>query len=303
MLTEQTLFGIEDKVETAIGRLKAFEPPEGYWLAFSGGKDSQCVYHLAKMAGVKFEAHYNVTSVDPPELVRFLKKHYPDVAFDIPKDNSGHAITMWNLIKSKGILPSRVARFCCAELKEGQSGKNRLVVTGVRWAESARRKNDHGMVDLGKGKKAAKIGDELGAPYQTTDKGYIILNTDNDESRRMVELCIRTSRRLLNPIIDWTEEDVWEFLNDVAKVPHCSLYDEGLTRLGCIGCPLAGREKQRNDFKRWPNYRQAYINAIKRLLEKTGKPFRLHNDERSTSPEEILNDWIGSAPEAENAQK
>ena len=69
-----------DKVEIAIKRLKAFEPPEGYFLAFSGGKDSQCVYHLAKMAGVKFDAHYNITSVDPPELVQFIKKKYPDYA-------------------------------------------------------------------------------------------------------------------------------------------------------------------------------------------------------------------------------
>ena len=71
---------ILDKVEIAIKWLKAFEPQEGYYVAFSGGKDSQCVYHLCKMAGVKFDAHYNVTSVDPPELVRFIKKNYPKTA-------------------------------------------------------------------------------------------------------------------------------------------------------------------------------------------------------------------------------
>ena len=75
-----------DKVQLAIKRLKAFEPPEGYYLAFSGGKDSQAVYHLAKMAGVKFDAHYCVTSVDPPELVKFIKTHYPDVSREIPHD-------------------------------------------------------------------------------------------------------------------------------------------------------------------------------------------------------------------------
>lgn len=294
MLREQTLYGLEDKVQTAINRLKAFEPPEGYWLSFSGGKDSQCIYHLAEMAGVKFEAHYSVTSVDPPELVRFIKEHYPDVSFDIPRDKNGNAITMWNLIPAKRALPSRRLRFCCAELKEGQSGKNRLVITGVRWSESVRRKNDHGLVDLGKGKKPAQIGDEVGAPYQTTDKGYIILNIDNDESRRMVELCMRTSRRLLNPIIDWQEEDVWEFLNDVAKVPHCSLYDEGFTRLGCIGCPLAGRDKQRRDFKRWPKYKRAYISAIKRLLQR-GRPYKMHDGATSTNAEAIVCDWIGEA--------
>ena len=78
-LFEDTLFGKVDKVQKSIERLKAFEPPEGYFLAFSGGKDSQCIYHLAKMAGVKFDAHYSVTTVDPKELVRFIKKEYPDV--------------------------------------------------------------------------------------------------------------------------------------------------------------------------------------------------------------------------------
>lgn len=78
-----------DKVQAAVERLKAFEPEEGYYVAFSGGKDSQCVYHLCVRAGVKFDAHYSVTSVDPPELVRFIRTQYPDVHFDIPHDKDG----------------------------------------------------------------------------------------------------------------------------------------------------------------------------------------------------------------------
>ena len=49
---------LERKIETAIKRLQSFEPPEGYYVAFSGGKDSQCIYHLCKLGGVKFDAHY-----------------------------------------------------------------------------------------------------------------------------------------------------------------------------------------------------------------------------------------------------
>ena len=107
-----------DKVEIAIERLKAFCPEDGYYLAFSGGKDSQCVYHLAKMAGVKFDAHYNVTSVDPPELVRFIRKNYPDVKFEHQMNKDGIPYTMWNLIAEQLMPPTRLARFCCEKLKE-----------------------------------------------------------------------------------------------------------------------------------------------------------------------------------------
>lgn len=59
--------------------------PDGFHLAFSGGKDSQCLYHIAQMAGVKFKAHYQLTTLDPPELVKFIKDNYPDVIIHRPK--------------------------------------------------------------------------------------------------------------------------------------------------------------------------------------------------------------------------
>ena len=93
MLLDKTLFGTVDRVAVAIDRLRYFEPPEGYYLAFSGGKDSQTIYHLAKEAGVKFDAHFNLTTIDPPELVHFIKDNYPDVIIDRPKK------TMWELIE------------------------------------------------------------------------------------------------------------------------------------------------------------------------------------------------------------
>ena len=286
MLREETLFGIEDKVQRSIDRLQSFCPPEGYILAFSGGKDSQCIYHLAKMAGVKFEAVYNVTSVDPPELVRFIKKNYPDVTFQIPRDNDGKPVTMWNLIAKKGILPMVHTRFCCEKLKES-SHKGRLVVTGVRWDESIRRKNLHGIVSTRETEAPE------GVQYKMNDRGSVILNNDNDESRRMVEHCYRTSKVLINPIVDWTEEDVWEFLNEVAKVPHCCLYDEGFKRLGCIGCPIGSTKQRQSEFERWVKYKRPYINAIKRMLKRKEHGTWMASDGRLlTDPEEIFNDWL-----------
>lgn len=260
-LQEQTLFGLEDKVKIAIDRLQAFCPPEGYYLAFSGGKDSQCIYHLAKMAGVKFDAHYRVTSVDPPELVKFIKTNYPDVDFNIPRDKDGKVITMWSLIAKKGILPSRLIRFCCSDLKE-TGGKHRITVTGVRWAESAKRKNIHGIV-------STNITQDVGTG-KFNDNGELIMNDDNDNNRRIVEQCYRTSRVIVNPIVDWSDDEVWEFLNEVAKVPHCSLYDEGFKRLGCIGCPMAQLPQRQKELTRWAGYKRAYIKAVERGLKVRG---------------------------------
>lgn len=151
MLEQLNINGMT-KVETAIELLQGFEPREGYFLAFSGGKDSVVTEALCRMAGVKYEAHYSLTTVDPPELIMFIKENYPDVIFDIPRDKNGNRVTMWNLIARKKMPPTRLVRYCCQELKEVQ-GEGRFIVTGVRWAESANRKNNQGTVTIYKAPK------------------------------------------------------------------------------------------------------------------------------------------------------
>lgn len=267
MLGQINLFG-KTKLEVTIERIKTFEPDEGYYLAFSGGKDSQCIYHLCKMAGVKFDAHYRVTSVDPPELVRFIKEQYPDVSREIPRDKDGKAITMWSLIADHTLPPTRKMRYCCKSLKES-GGDGRVTMTGVRWAESRNRKANQGLVTIqGKPKTTQKELAEIGANFHETIRGGVVLNLDNAAERRAVEMCYRTRKTIVNPIIDWTDAEVWEFLNKVAKVPHCSLYDEGFKRLGCIGCPLAGSRNMKREFERWPTYKRAYIRAIEKMIER-----------------------------------
>ena len=101
------------KVERAVQMFQMFEDAavkyhkDGYYLAFSGGKDSVVLYTLAKMAHVKFQAHYHLTTVDPPELVRFIRNEYPSVVFEYPE------LTMWDLIVKKQIPPTRKVRYCC----------------------------------------------------------------------------------------------------------------------------------------------------------------------------------------------
>ena len=107
---------IEDKVQIAIERIKHFEPEEGYYVAFSGGKDSIVILDLVKRAKVKYDAHYNLTTVDPPELVYFIREKHPEITVDMP------AKTMWQLIEENGVPPTMIMRYCCTALKERGGG-------------------------------------------------------------------------------------------------------------------------------------------------------------------------------------
>ena len=126
-----TLFGkLED---IAIERLKTFEPPEGYWVAYSGGKDSDVILDLIRRSGVKYDAHHSLTTADPPEVVWHVRKQ-KDVEIHRPKR------TMWELIRYNGMPPRRNARYCCRTQKES-GGTGRIVVAGIRRMEGANRSN------------------------------------------------------------------------------------------------------------------------------------------------------------------
>jgi phosphoadenosine phosphosulfate reductase len=135
----QLNFAGKNKTEVAISRLQQHEPLEGYHLSFSGGKDSVVIESLVTKSGVKFDTHYNLTRIDPPELVQFIKKYYPNVIIEKP------TLTLFEGTQIHG-LPRRQSRWCCEEFKEW-AGSGRRVITGIRWQESARRKT-RGMVEV-----------------------------------------------------------------------------------------------------------------------------------------------------------
>ena len=110
-----------------------------------------------------------------------------------------------------------------------------------------------------------KIADELCVEYGITKQGGLILNDDNDESRRLVESCYRTTSTMINPIIDWTDTDVWDFLHyyDCAGNP---LYQCGKKRIGCIGCPMQNYKVRKAELAQYPVYRNNYIKAFDRML-------------------------------------
>lgn len=255
-----------NKEKIAIERLKAFEPEtEPYYLCYSGGKDSDVIRILAQLAGVKYEIHHNLTSVDAPETVRYVKS-IPNVIIDIPHDKNGNRVTMWSLIVKHGFPPTRIMRYCCSELKE-QGGKSRMKITGVRAAESVNRAKKAGIIKIiGKPKTVQKVAESFGADYKISDAGGLVMNMDNDENRRLVEHCYRTTVTMLNPILDWTDADVWEFLNHY-NCKSNPLYYCGQNRIGCIGCPIQSSKGQINDFNRYPKYKELYIRAFDRMLK------------------------------------
>lgn len=250
----------KEKEKKAIQYLKSFEPQsEPYYLCYSGGKDSDCIKILAQLAGVNFEAHHNLTTVDAPETVQYIKSQN-DVRIDRPK------MSMWQLIVKKLIPPTRLMRYCCVYLKES-GGKGRVKITGVRWAESVNRKERSGIVNvIGKPKTMQKLATQNDVSFRVNKQQGLVLNDDNDSSRRFVEQCYRTTSTMVNPIVDWTDDDVWEFLHHYGCNSN-PLYGCGYKRIGCIGCPLGGYKSMKAELERYPQYRRNYVHAFDRMLK------------------------------------
>lgn len=246
------------KEKRAIEILKTFQPNEAYYGCYSGGKDSDTIYILGKLAGINAEWHHNLTTVDAPETVNYVRSH-KDIIIDKPYKS------MWKLIVERGMPPTRLVRYCCEELKE-KGGTGKLTITGVRWDESRNRSENADIVRImGKPKDTIKKVNEQGIEYKTTKQGGILLNDDNDESRRVVEQCYRTRKTLINPIVDWTDADVWEFLKHYGCDSN-PLYQCGFKRIGCIGCPMANKNRY-IEFARYPKYKQNYIKAFDRMIK------------------------------------
>lgn len=298
------------KEKAAIKCLKSFQPRdintgqnEKYYLCYSGGKDSDVILALAKLAGVEYEAVHNLTTVDAPETVRHVKAQ-PEVKIDTPD------LSMWQLIVKKRMPPTRICRYCCAELKE-RGGKRRTKITGVRWAESInRQKNQAAVVVMGGVKSLLKMIEEaeLDFEYDINPKGSIVFNDDNDDARALVDHCYRTRSVMVNPIVDWSDADVWDFLYHYgiksnplyeAKEVNGTYCPFGDNRVGCIGCPMQGKKGMIADFIRYPKYRDNYLRAFKRMLDKRiadGLPPFANEYYGKMTAEKVMMWWVGDDP-------
>lgn len=247
----------------------------------SGGKDSSVCKELAIRAGIPFEVMHNHTTADAPETVRFVRseaKRLEDLGIKYTINMpvyKGQRTTMWRLIPQKLMPPTRLIRYCCSILKE-TGGSGRFIATGVRWAESPSRKNNRGIYERIAAKKENKI----------------ILNNDNDDKRMLFENCRLKAKRVVNPIIDWSDDDVWQFLED-AKKPVNPLYGEGWCRVGCVGCPMAGRKGREAEFLRWPKYKKLYIRAFDEMLVERERRGKLEGSWRmGATGRDVFNWWM-----------
>lgn len=274
---------MSDLEQIAIERLKtASEMSLQYYglplvITDSGGKDSQVCKELAIRSGISFEVMHNHTTADAPETVRFVRseaKRFEDLGIKYTINMptyKGRRVSMWSLIPQKLMPPTRVVRYCCSVLKEN-GGSGRFISTGVRWDESSSRKNNRGIYE--------KISQDK--------ERRIILNNDNDDKRMLFENCRLKAKRVVNPIVDWKDDDVWQFLED-AKAPMNPLYSEGWCRVGCIGCPMAGKHGREEEFNRWPKYKDLYLLAFKNLLEARAAKGMYMNWQ---TPEDVFNWWM-----------
>lgn len=234
---------LQEKIDHSIALIRKAEklalvmqPETGFHVGFSGGKDSQVVLELVKMAGVKYRAVYNVTTNDPADNVRFIKHHYPDVEFSIPEKS------YFQLIAQKGV-PTMFNRWCCALFKE-TAGVGCVVLTGVRKEESRKR-----------------------AAYKEVSKF-----TRNKEDKEEIDLdkmeenefqCVGGKDKfMVYPVLEWTEKDVWQFICE-RGLPVNPCYKTH-KRVGCVFCPFARPKDVRAYCETHPQLKAAFIHAIER---------------------------------------
>ena len=252
-------------------------------IAYSGGKDSDVLLRVAMGCLHKedFEVNNSHTSVDAPETVYHIRDVFKELTekgikahIHIPRDKNGKQITMWSMIEEKQMPPTRLARYCCTTLKEA-SAPNRLTATGVRKDESVGRGGrDSFTTFVGDRKKAnarhfsieharevfeeaLKVSEEYNEP----------IDTPTPLDCTMIANMKAEGDTVTMPLYEWSEYDIWNYIQ-TRGVKVNPLYARGYKRVGCVGCPLGGRNHQLREFADYPIYKENYIRAFDRMMKR-----------------------------------
>lgn len=269
---QSNLFGTGQPDEEAIKLLQFYEQtalmrdPRGYCVCTSEGKDSRVLGHLMRRAGVRHFYVHNKTGIDPPELVYFQRRNfqrYHDMG--LPIYDLWYTKSILQLARQEKFPPTRIIRYCCREMKEQKSPEQgeAMIATGVRKAESTRRK---------------RLRSELEA--QNGDAAHKHLTPYSEETdRELLEGCMNNPEwseglLIINPLAEWPDRWIWDYSRE-AHLEQCSLYQEGFDRLGCVGCPQASEACREFQFKRWPGIKRIWMRVMEICIEerrRTGLP-------------------------------
>lgn len=255
-----------------------YDADNGFFLAFSGGKDSQALYHIVQLAGVRFQAHFSPTTVDPPQVIRFIRRNYKDVIFE-KVDKS-----IFQVAKEMGMVPTMKLRWCCAKFKE-TAGAGKVTLTGIRRAESIKRAKRQS-VEVSGHKFSGNLDEFMGWSKERIEKK--VKNLNQDEFTRGGQdseiRCINGKDSIIvNPMLEWTDRDVWDFLNDVCQVPHCELYDPPYNqhRIGCILCPMSSHRQKLKDCQMYPHIKRKWLDVFEYFIGGRGYTPEYRNQSRS----------------------
>lgn len=236
-------------------------------VTYSGGKDSDVLLNLAIKSGINFEVSHSVTTVDAPQTNRHVSKVFAELkekgikAYKKMPIYKGKPINMFSLIAQKGIPPTRLVRYCCEVFKENTE-KNRVVALGVRAAESRKRQSRNIFSTVGK-----KLADAKHFSLEHTEEVFKDAKTQDEVWDCTI---VTTARRhktiLVNPIYDWTDVEIWEYIHE-NNIAYNELYDMGYSRVGCILCPFAKKSEKIRDIATFPRYKELYIKAFDKMLK------------------------------------
>lgn len=233
---------LADKERRAIKILRMYKGDEPIEVSYSGVKDSDVILALTKEAGIPFRAIYKNTTIDPPYTIKHCKDNGVEVMR--PKQR------FFELIEQNG-FPHRFARHCCRVLKEYKVLDS--AVHGIRASEST--------------KRAARYKELIPTPIDAD------IFEENIETAKEPIVCRNYGKGehvdVYLPILDWTDNDVKNFIEAHQIRCHPLYYKDGTfdvrCRCGCLGCPQAS-DNGLSNFKAYPKIAKQWIKAGQRFL-------------------------------------